>query len=432
MIDMRPWLILVAGVLAAVPLPAEDKPAAPPLAPPPEATALSASAPSVKPDSPSAMDSTDASSEKIPSDGGIPDSSQEGLVKPTADVKEDTLPCFAHVEELRRHHDPVQAIDYLKHLVTNSTLLPQDRSRAMIELADILQSQGEDAEALCWLKIWTELFPGRREFAAVAYRIAEFYSKMGMPDLARDAYYLALAHAVNQGQMIGTDDLMNYNKLTTATLWGLAANEYQAGNWARAAELFDRYRREATAASPFSLEKSAFLQADCYYQLKQADDAIKLYDDTLTKHPFNPLAPQARLRLYHLYVMKNQPVKAQAELEALVWTVRTVWPQDEAYWKKQTAEFLLATNQKNSDVLPPLVKQSALLAPEGKTWQDTIKHYDALVSYQVVKTCPIAESHARSFSEAGDKNSLEEENDLLVMNNRLNQVLPPSPTGANP
>ena len=277
-----------------------------------------------------------------------------------------------------------------------------------------------------------ELFPNRREFAAVAYRIAEFYSKIGMPDLARDAYYLALAHAVNQGEMVNGNDLMNYSKLTTATLWGLAANEYQAGQWSRAAELFDRYQHEATAASPFSLEKSAFLQADCYYQLKKTDDAIKLYDDTLTRHPFNPLAPQARLRLYHLYMMKNAPEKAQAELEALVWTVRTVWPKDEAYWQKQTAQFLLAINQKNAEVLPPLVRQSAQLPPEGKSWQDTIKHYDALVSYQVVKTCSIAESHANAFSKVGDKNSLEEENDLLVMNNRLNQVLPRSPSGATP
>jgi len=284
---------------------------------------------------------------------------------------------------------------------------------------------------LCWLKIWCELFPSRREFAGVAYRIATFYDNLGMTNLARDAYYLALAHAVNQGEIIAHDDLTYYTKLTTATLWGLAANEYEAGQWSRGAELFERYRREATAATPFSVEKSEYLQADCYYQLKQADAAIKLYADTLSQHPFNPLAPQARLRLYHLYVMKGEPGKAQAELEALIWTVRTVWPKDEAYWQKQTAQLLLTINQKNSDVLPPLVKESALLPPQGKSWQETINHYDALVSYQVVKA-GAAPGHATdSFSKIGDKNSLEEQNDLLVMNNRLNKVLPPNPSGAN-
>jgi outer membrane protein assembly factor BamD (BamD/ComL family) len=419
---MRLWLILMAGIAASLPSFAEERTDAPKADPAPE-TASAQGATRAIPASGSF--STDAPNEKIPTDGGRPDSLTQEHAKAAPDVVEGTLPCLEHVEFLRRHNDPVMAIEYLKSIMTNPSLLPQDRSRVIIELADTLQLRGENAEALCWLKVWTQLFPGRREFAAVAYRIAEFYSKMGMPDLARDAYYLALAHAVNQGEMVNPGDLMNYNKLTTATLWGLAANEYQAGQWPRAAELFERYRREATAASPLSLEKSEFLQADCYYQLRQADAAIKQYDGTLAKHPFNPLAPQARLRLYHLYMIKNEPGKAQAELQALVWTVRTVWPKDDAYWQKQTAQFLLAINQKDSSVMPPLVRQSAQLPAEGKSWQDTIKHYDALVSYQVVRTSAMGNSHADSFSKIGDEKSVEEENDLLVMNSRLNQVLGP-------
>jgi len=348
-----------------------------------------------------------------------------GPVKAPKDVASDSSACFNHADYLRAHHDPYLAESYLKEVATNGFNLPQDRARAIIELADTLQSQGNDAEALCWLKTWCELFPGRREFAGVAYRIARFYDRLGMTDLARDAYYLSLAHAVNQGDIIGKDDLAYYSKLTTATLWGLADNEYEAGQWSRAAELFERYRRQATAATPFSVEKSEYLQADCSYQLKQADNAIKQYADTLTQHPFNPLAPQARLRLYHLYVMKGMPGKAQAELESLIWTVRTVWPKDESYWQKQTAQLLLTINQKNFDVLPPLVKESALLPPQGKTWQETINHYDALVSYQVVKTGGTPGRQTDSFSKIGDKNSLEEQNDLLVMNDRLNKVLPP-------
>jgi tetratricopeptide (TPR) repeat protein len=402
----RPWFILAACVVISLPLAADDPGAAP--ADPNAVTDRTFGASSFK------------------------DTQGEPLAKAPKDAPDDAAACFAHADYLRRHHDPILAISYLKEIATNGNVLPQDRARAIIELADTLESQNQDAEALCWLKIWCELFPARREFAGVAYRIATFYDKLGMTGLARDAYYLSLGHAVNQGDITQKDDLANYNKLTTATLWGLAANEYQAGQWSRAAELFERYRREATAASPFSVEKSEFLQADCYYQLKQGDDAIKLYADTLAQHPFNPLAPQARLRLYHLYVTKGQPAKAQAELESLIWTVRTVWPKDEPYWQKQTAQLLLTLNQKNADVLPPLVQESALLPPQGKTWQDTLNHYDALVSYQVVKTGGKPSPQTDSFSKVGDKNSLEEQNDLLVMNSRLNQVLPPSLSGGTP
>ena len=142
------------------------------------------------------------------------------------------------------------------------------------------------------------------------------------------------------------DDLRRYTELTVGTLWGLATNEYRSGQWDRAAELLARYRKECPTASPLSLEKSAFLQADCYYQLKQTDKATALYEQTLQQHPFNPLAPEARLRLYHLYVIQKQPEKARDELESLAWTVRTVWPQEETYWQKQTAQMLLASQQK--------------------------------------------------------------------------------------
>lgn len=413
-----PWFIVVACVLMLRPSFADPPAAAPSPASPPDP---SASAPS--PDPNAVTDRTYGAT-------SFNDTLSEP-VKPTQDAPEDTLSCFAHADYLRAHNDPILAINYLKEIATNGKLLPQDRARAMIQLADTLQSCGEDAEALCWLKTWCVLYPARREFAGVAYRLASLYSRMGMTDLARDAYYLALAHAVNQGQMVNHDDLASYNRLTTATLWGLAANEYAAGQWARAAELFDRYRREATAASPFSVEKSEFLQADCCYQLKQADDAINLYASTLAQHPFNPLAPQARLRLYHLYMMKNQPAKAQAELESLVWTVRTIWPKDESYWQQQTAQLLLALNQEDANVLPPLVKVSALLPPQGKTWQDNINHYDALVSYQVVKIGGVSSHQANAFSKVGDRYSQEEQDDLMAMNNRLNQVLP-APLSANP
>jgi tetratricopeptide (TPR) repeat protein len=226
------------------------------------------------------------------------------------------------------------------------------------------------------------------------------------------------------------DDLKRYTELTVGTLWGLAANEYQSGQWQRGADLFARYRQECPTASAISLEKAAFLQADCYYQLKQADKARSLYEETLQQHPFNPLAPEARLRLYHLYLIAKAPEKAQAELEALAWTVRTVWPQDETYWQKQTAQLLLALNQKNIDVLPPLMEKSAQLPPEGKTWQEALDHYDALVSYEAVTTNVNMDSPVDSTAKAAGRHGLPEQTDLLEMNRSLNQLLPPARTAS--
>jgi tetratricopeptide (TPR) repeat protein len=358
--------------------------------------------------------------------GGIHDTVGPKPQRPPLDVVEPEPDCFKQVESLRSRHDPIQAIDYLRKIVVNGDIRPQYRARAIIELSDLLDTQGDAAEALCWLKMWGQMFPARPEYSAVAYRIGTLYNKMGMPDLARDAYYLALGHAVNQGTLKDDAELKNYQRLTNATLWGLASNDYQAGNWKRAEMLFDRFRKEAIQANPLSKEKAAYLQADCAYQQRDTDSAIALYEDALAKHPFNPLAMQGRLRLYHLDMIKNQPQKAHEELEALAWTVRTAYPKDELYWQKQTAQLLLAVNQNNAAVLPPLVQGSSQLPPEGKTWQEALSHYDALVSYQLVTTHSTAPARPGSFAKTGDNHSLSEQQDLAAMNSRLDQLLPPS------
>jgi len=351
-------------------------------------------------------------------------------IRPLPDVAMDMPPCFQRVEYLRKHNDYVMAISYLRQVINNGDLVPQYRARAILELADCLIHEHQEAESLCWLKIWMELYPSRPEIAAVAYRIGTLYSQMGLPDLARDAFYLSLAHSVNEGQVQSADDLKEYTRLTEGTLWAMAANEYENGQWVRGAKLFARYRKEATSASQLSLEKAAYLQADCYYQLKQVDNATALYVETLQKHPFNPLAPEARLRLYHLYVIQKAPKKARDELESLAWTVRTVWPKDETYWQKQTAQVLLTLNQKDALVLPPLVQKSAQLPPEGKTWQEALNHYDALVSYEAGATQANMTSPVTPSTTDDKKHGLPEDADLLSTERYLNQLLPPPRTAS--
>jgi len=363
-----------------------------------------------------------------------PDSFHDSIgrvtIRPIPDVEENEPLCFVRVEYLRKHNDYIMAISYLRELVTNGNLRSQYRARAILELADCLDHERQQAEALCWLKIWVELYPGRPEVGAVAYRIGLLYTRMGLPDLARDAFYLTLAHSVNDAQVHDAEDMKRYMRLTDGTLWAMAANEYENGEWSRGAELLARFIKEASSASPRSLEKAAFLQADCYYQLKQIDKATSLYEAALKQYPFNPLAPEARLRLYHLYVIQKAPEKARDEMESLAWTVRTVWPKEETYWQKQTAQLLLTLNHGNAAVLPPLVQQSAQLSPEGKTWQEALNHYDALVRYEAGTTQATMGGPVKSSSRNEAFHALPEEEDLLAMNRSLNQLLPPPRTAS--
>jgi tetratricopeptide (TPR) repeat protein len=391
-------LLAVAGTTASV------APAAKPVVTPPS---LSSSASAT---SPSYVDP-----ESLDSEGAL-------TLRPVPDPTEKLPPFLRHAEYLRSHHDDASAAEYLQAVVTNDAdISSRDRARAILDLADSLQAVQRPAETLCWLKIWMGLYSGRPETAAVAYRMGRMYTQMGLPSLARDSYYLALSFAINQGQVQNPDDLQHYQRLTNGTLWALAENEYQAGQWARAAELFDRYRREAPMASPGSLVKATYLQADCYYQLRDAARATAAYTAVLEQHPFHPLAPQARLRLYHLDMLANQTAQAQGQLQALIWTVRTVWPQQEAYWQKQTAELLLALNHRSGKLLPPLLAKSGRLRGQDKAWQGELDHYDKLAKFQA-DTMPTI--HPQASADAAMP-GLREQDDLMAMQHSIADLAPP-------
>jgi tetratricopeptide (TPR) repeat protein len=361
-------------------------------------------------------------------DFDVPDSEGAITIRPIPEDDEPEPAYLLHVDYLRRHHDEAGAIGYLEKVVTSPGISSRDRARAILELADFLQEAQRDAESLCWLKIWMQLYPDRREIGAVAFRVGTLYTAMGLPNLARDAYYRALSSAINQGQVQSNDDLNSYQRLTIATLWALAANEYQAGQWSRAAELLDRYVREAADAPPISLENAAFLRADCCYQLRQNDQALAAYEQALQQHPFNPLAPEARLRLYHLYTLKNDLPQAQGQLEALIWTVRTVCPKEELHWQQRTAETLLALHRGNGEMLAPLLAKSTRLS-QGKAWQKELDHYDALVNFQKMTQSKIADL---SPAPAQLKSRAPEQDELVAMERSINELGPARNTAPTP
>jgi outer membrane protein assembly factor BamD (BamD/ComL family) len=343
--------------------------------------------------------------------------------RPAPEIAQTEPLCLKQADYLRRHNDSLLAIAYLRKVAANGDLPPRQRAQVILSLADTLEETHQDAEALCWLKIWLGLYPGRPEVGAVAYRVGAHYSRMGLHDLARDAFYMALSSSVNQGDVQNSEDLKNYTLLTDVTLWALADNEYEAGQWSRAARLLVRYRDESRMAPPALLEQADFLVADCHYQLGEIDTAQNLFQQFVLQHPFHPLAPEARLRLYHLDLLKKSPGQAKEELEALAWTVRTVWPRDEAYWQKRTADLLFRLNAKNPVLLPPLVAESTQIPGENESWQATLKHYSTLVSYEADEG--ISPSLPNPAAPTGSS-PLPEQADLQTMAKALDHLFPPS------
>ena len=454
---MSRWVFLLVcagGLLAAVadPTPSLSPPADPVV--PPAASSkntnssrvetkdapASASVPVADQAAPSPVAHTTASSSAPSSyrpSEYLPDSIGAITVRPVPEPDEDMPPFLQQTDYYLHHHDSVSAADYLEKVAESPNLSPRDRARAILELADCLHAVHRPADELTWLKLWIQLYPDRPEVGAVAYRMGTLYTQLGLSGLARDSFYFALSNAVNHGQVQDAADLAQYSRLTTGTLWALAQNEYQSGDWARAAELFDRYAHEAQGADTNSLARAAYLRADCFYQLRQGGQATSAYQQALKDHPFHPLAPSARLRLYHLDVLAGHPEQAQAELEALVWTVRTVWPKDEALWQQRTAELLLELNRRDGTVLPPLLKKSSTLAAQDKAWQADLGHYDRLASLEA--TIPQATlASAKLTSPSAKAAGLREQDDLAAMQQAIDGLAPvtvvqePAPKNPNP
>ncbi len=428
---MRRWYLLVA--LAAALTAARGAGAN--LAPPPD-PAMPAKKPapiSAPPTTPVVAAQPPANSVPFRHDEtDIPDSIGAITVRPVPDAEEAEPAFMKQVDYFKQHHDPDMAISYLSKVVVNPNLSTHDRSEAIVVLSDCLAAQDRVGHALCWLKIWMQLYPSRPEVGAVAYRMGALYTRMGLSDMARDSFYLALSNAVNHGQVQGTADLAQYTRLTVGTLWALALNEYKAGAWARAAELFDRYEHEAQSPPAGTRARGLYLQADCYYQLHDCDRATAAYTLALKEHPFYELAPEAHLRLYHLDMIAKKPDQAQAELEAMVWMVRTVWPKNEAYWQQRTAELLLALNHNNLATLPPLLKKSSVLGVQDKAWQADLGHYDKLAS--LIATLPDSMPSTPSPSPAGAAAAgLGEQADLTAMSQSIAALAPPKiSAGKNP
>jgi tetratricopeptide (TPR) repeat protein len=424
---MPRWSILLAlccGVLARAGTPANLAPPADSPAPVAKSAPASADKTPVSSSAPKPGDSLPYYHD--PSD--LPDSVGAITVRPVPDA-DGAEPVFVkQVDYFRQHNDPNMAASYLEKVVLNPDLSAHDRAEAILLLADCLGAVERTGDELCWLKIWLQLYPARPEVGAVAYRMGALYTRMGLSELARDSFYLALSNAVNHGQVQGTADLTHYTRLTCGTLWALALNEYQSGHWQRAAELFDRYRHETQSPPAGTVARAQYLQADCYYQLHDRDSATSAYTQALKEHPFHPLAPEGRLRLYHLDMLAKQPEAAKAEMESLIWTVRTVCPKDEAYWQKRAAELLLAINHDSADALPPLVRKSAQLDAQDKAWQADLGHYDKLS--KLVATLPHDMSATSPFTPKGATAAgLGEESELQAMSQSIQALGPPENSG---
>lgn len=234
----------------------------------------------------------------------------------------------------------IMAKNIINQAFSHQHLLPENRSRGLLLLARIARETGNPSEALVNLQTWIEQFPGRPELPIVNFRIARLYRQMRSYDRAREYFYRTMSSliALASGKEEGV--VQSEQRLSQAAKWELAETEYQAGNWKRAFELFERFRKQTPNATDL-VEASAYRQGDCLYQQGLLLESAEAYQNALAIGPFHPFAPEAWVRLVQIYgVQKDFNAQGEA-LQSLIWLVSEAYPSEGPYWQRRVANVLI-------------------------------------------------------------------------------------------
>jgi len=125
-------------------------------------------------------------------------------------------------------------------------------------------------------------------------------------------------------------------RLTDGTLWAMAANEYETAS-GRAGPSYSPLPQGSHLCEPAFAGKGGFspsrlllpAQAD-----RQGHESLRRDNEGA---PIHPLAPEARLRLI-ISMLSRRSRTSPDELESLGLDRSHVWPKDETYWQKKTAQ----------------------------------------------------------------------------------------------
>lgn len=243
-------------------------------------------------------------------------------------------------EWLFDHQEYVMAKNAANNIVSKSTSSPEQVAGAMLVLVKVAQKEGKNMEALVLLQTWANKFPADVRLPEVNFQIAKLYRELKAYDRAREYFYSTLNSLLALAARVDDADSAKNKRLAQAATWEIAETDYSAGNWQRAFELFERFKKQNANVLDL-VQASLYRQADCTYQLGKLHEAIDRYQTALAVGPFHPFAPEAWLRLVELYGREKDAQKQAKALESFIWIVRQSHAEEVAYWQRRCASVLV-------------------------------------------------------------------------------------------
>jgi tetratricopeptide (TPR) repeat protein len=247
--------------------------------------------------------------------------------------------------------------------IIRKSLARQDYYSAREQIASFLAVEQKDrqsrAEAIFWaaytelrlkqpaacivqLNRWLTLFADLPDTPRVHFLLGQAYREMGAYDRAKDSFYKTMSSSVARIANHAEVGLRSTMRLTVAAGWELAETEYQAKNWQRASELFLRFR-EQNPQFEWLTQTALYREADCAYQQAQGEEALQKYQTALSVGPFHEFAPEGWWRILSLQTLRGGREDQKQALQALIWSVQELCPEQTEYWQQRCAAVILST-----------------------------------------------------------------------------------------
>ncbi len=249
---------------------------------------------------------------------------------------------------------------------------------ALLELALVALQQDQPGRAQQILSQFVKRYPDDPGVPAVLLQQGLLYRQMGAQQMALSKLYAVMTTALN----LKSDHFEQYQRLVTQAQVEIAETQNLLGNYAEAADSFDRLLKQGAVELDNAQIECQLVR--CLRQLNRHADVVTQAQDFLSRYPGADEAPEVRFFLAHsLQQLQRDPeaVKQVLVLLAAQHAAATREPARWIYWQKRAGNEIGNQFYSRGDFADALEIYSRLAEVDpAADWQVPVLYQVGLVS----------------------------------------------------
>lgn len=271
---------------------------------------------------------------------------------------------------------------------------------ARLELATLIQEQGELVRAQQLYAQYLKLYPDDPNEPEIILRQGLIYRQMGAPALAISKFYGVMSTALN----LKSDRVDYYQRLVLQAQTEIADTFYLQGKYAEAADFFTRLLRLNDNALNDTLVRAKLVR--CLARLDRSSDAVAQAELFLTRHADSGEAPEIRYLLAEALRKLGRAHEAVQQVLALLKTEQQKSaknPAEWAQWQRRTGNDVANQLYNQGAYLDALEIYKRLLElDQSAEWELPVQYQLGLVYERLEQPQKALEAYARIAARFGE------------------------------